>query len=227
MNPLLRRWTFFILVSLCIVLSLTYHADFFDSGSPHSSPSYKIRRVSWKDVPQHYPVSSIIALPTGTPAPIPKIQYDFQPETKADKAEREKRLEAVKKSFLHSWKGYKRHAWLQDEVAPLSGSFKNDFGGWAATLVDSLDTLSIMGLEKEFAVAVAALKKINFSSTQTMQVNVFETTIRYLGGLLSAHDLSGGRYPLLLEKAEELGGFLMAAFDTPNHMPITRWDWEK
>ena len=33
---------------------------------------------------------------------------------------------------------YRKYAWLQDEVRPLSGGVNNPFGGWAATLVDSL-----------------------------------------------------------------------------------------
>jgi mannosyl-oligosaccharide alpha-1,2-mannosidase len=233
MNPFLRRWSLFIIVALCLVFSLLRYSesvswDVFEPKVPASSSSDAGQRtILWKDVPQRYPVSSMIRLPSGTPMPIPKIQHDFQQETAQHKKERLKRLDAVKESFLHSWKGYKKHAWLQDEVAPVSGGYKNGFGGWGATLVDSLDTLSIMGLRKEFAVAVAALKKIDFSKPQAMEVNVFETTIRYLGGLLSAHDLSEGKYPILLEKATELGQMLYAAFDTPNRMPITRWSWEE
>lgn len=33
---------------------------------------------------------------------------------------------------------------------------------------------------------------------------MFETTIRYLGGLLSAFELSGEQFPVLLEKAKEV-----------------------
>ena len=48
-------------------------------------------------------------------------------------------------------------------------------------------------------------------------VSVFETTIRHLGGLLSAYDLSGEM--ALLVKAKELGDLLYMAFDTPNRLP--------
>ncbi|KAK4998137.1 glutamine-dependent NAD(+) synthetase [Elasticomyces elasticus] len=126
----------------------------------------------------------------------------------------------VRESFLHSWEGYKQHAWLQDEVTPLYGTYNNGFGGWGATLVDTLDTLWIMGLKKEFVVVLAALKKINFSSTPLDTVNVFETTIRYLGGFLSAYDISGAKYPALLEKAVEPGEMLCVAFDTPNQIGL-------
>lgn len=52
----------------------------------------------------------------------------------------------------------------------------------------------------------------------------FQTTIRHLGGLLSAYDLS--REPALLEKAQELGEMLYMAFDTPNRLPGFWLDWE-
>jgi mannosyl-oligosaccharide alpha-1,2-mannosidase len=114
---------------------------------------------------------------------------------------------------------------MHDEVSPISKGTKNHFGGWGASLVDSLDTLWIMGMEKDFAIATAALEKIDFTSTPLNVLNVFETTIRYLGGLLAAHDLCNGKYPILLTKATQLGEMLYVAFDTPNRMPITRWYW--
>jgi len=49
------------------------------------------------------------------------------------------------------------------------------------------------------------------------QVSVFETTIRILGGLLSAYDLSGE--PIFLEKANDLGQRLLPAFDSPSGVP--------
>jgi mannosyl-oligosaccharide alpha-1,2-mannosidase len=114
---------------------------------------------------------------------------------------------------------------MHDEVKPISRKSFDPLGGWGASLVDSLDTLWIMGMEKDFAFAIAALEKIDFSTTPMDVLNIFETTIRYLGGLLAAHDLCQGKYPILLNKAVQLGEMLYMAFDTPNHMPITRWYW--
>lgn len=54
--------------------------------------------------------------------------------------------------------------------------------------------------------------------------SVFETTIRYLGGFLAAYDLTSDQR--LLRKAREVGDMLYVAFDTPNRLPITRWDFE-
>ena len=112
---------------------------------------------------------------------------------------------------------------MKDEVQPISGDANDWYGGWAATLIDSLDTLWIMGMRKEFEEGVAAVARIDFSPGTSAQdlINVFETTIRHLGGLIAAYDLSGDKR--LLDKAVELADMLYVAFDTPNHMPLTRW----
>jgi mannosyl-oligosaccharide alpha-1,2-mannosidase len=88
----------------------------------------------------------------------------------------------------------------------------------------SLDTLWIMGLRKEFDEAVHAVDAIDFSTCAGDEINVFETTIRYLGGFLAAYDLSGNER--LKRKAVEMGDLLYKAFDTPNRMPITRWKFK-
>lgn len=55
-------------------------------------------------------------------------------------------LQAVK----HSWHGYESYAWGMDELTPLSRGGKDTFGGLGATLIDSLDTLHMMGLYSDF-----------------------------------------------------------------------------
>lgn len=47
--------------------------------------------------------------------------------------------------MLHAWRGYEQYAWGHDELCPLTKSGKNSFGGLGATIVDSLDTLHMMG----------------------------------------------------------------------------------
>lgn len=51
-----------------------------------------------------------------------------------------------------SWKGYRAFAWGQDELLPLSHA-ANRWFGLGLTLIDSLDTLHIMGLNQELAEA--------------------------------------------------------------------------
>ena len=181
----------------------------------------------WAKTPERYPVGSMIPLPSGQPEKIPRLQYAFVVESDEEKSKREGRLAAVKESFERTWKSYKSYAWMRDELAPLSGESISSFGGWAATLVDALDTLWIMGMKEDFEFAVKAAAETDFTTTDADVLNVFETTIRYLGGLLGAYDLSDGKYPVLLDKAKELGEILYTAFDTPNRMPITRWHWKE
>lgn len=184
--------------------------------------------IHWTPLPEHFPVptESIIQLPTEKPRTIPKIQCTFPEESSAAKLERESKLLSVKEAFKHAWAGYKQFAWMQDELSPVSGKFRNPFCGWAATLVDSLDTLWIMGLEDEFEEAVAAVRKIDFTTSIRNDIPLFETTIRYLGGLLGAYDISGETHRVLLDKAVELAEVLMGAFDTPNRMPMTFYQWK-
>lgn len=184
--------------------------------------------IRWKQQAEHFPVppQSLISLPSGKPRAMPKIQHAFSDESTNDRINRLQKLEDVKAAFLASWNGYKNKAWTQDELTPVSGSYRNPFCGWAATLVDSLDTLWIMGLKEEFEEATNAVKNIDFTISDRPDLPLFEVVIRYLGGLIAAYDLSSGTYRVLLEKAEELAEVLMGAFDTPNRMPMTEYFWK-
>uniref|UniRef100_A0AAQ4P3F0 alpha-1,2-Mannosidase n=1 Tax=Gasterosteus aculeatus aculeatus TaxID=481459 RepID=A0AAQ4P3F0_GASAC len=127
------------------------------------------------------------------------------------------RLEAVCDAFRHAWKGYKDYAWGHDELRPISRSFGEWFG-LGLTLIDSLDTMWILGLKEEFAEARDWVEK-ELSFDKNVDVNLFETTIRVLGGLLSTFHLTGDR--LFLEKAKDLGSRLMPAFKTPSKIPFS------
>ena len=182
----------------------------------------------WSPLPEHFPVPSnrLISLPTGKPKAIPKIQYRFKDETATDKVDRQKKLDEIRTSFRVSWAGYRKNAWMQDELQPVSGGYRSKFGGWAATLVDSLDTLWIMDLKPEFEEAVKAVNDIDFTTSDRSDIPLFETTIRYLGGLVGAYDISEAKYKTLLNKAVELADVLMGSFDTPNRMPMTYYMWK-
>ena len=177
--------------------------------------SFKPSSFNWSTVAEHHPVASIRPLPTTRPKQLPAIQHNFSDYVHDDTTKR--RQQVVRHVFIRNWNSYKKHAWLMDELAPVTGKGKTTFGGWAATLVDALDTLWIMDLHDDFHHAAAAAAQLDWAATQDTAVNVFETTIRHLGGLLSAYDLS--REPALLTKAHELGNMLYLAFDTPNRMP--------
>ncbi|XP_038984687.1 mannosyl-oligosaccharide 1,2-alpha-mannosidase MNS1-like isoform X2 [Phoenix dactylifera] len=109
----------------------------------------------------------------------------------------EERREKVKEAMLHAWDSYEKYAWGQDELQPQSKNGVNSFGGLGATLIDSLDTLYIMGLEDEFRRAREVV-----------------------GGLLSAYDLSGDE--IFLEKAKDIADRLLPAWNTPSGIPYNR-----
>ena len=69
---------------------------------------------------------------------------------------------------------------------------------------DALPTMAVMGLTAEHGRAVEWVTG-QLRLDQNMMTSFFETTIRVLGGLVSAYDLGGGKNAKLLEKAETAG----------------------
>lgn len=126
------------------------------------------------------------------------------------------RREKVKGAMIHAWSSYEKYAWGQDELQPQSKSGINSFGGLGATLVDSLDTLYIMGLDEQFQRAKEwVTNSLDFN--KNYDASVFETTIRVVGGLLSSYDLSGDK--IFLDKAKDIADRLLPAWDTPSGIP--------
>ncbi|KAL6817778.1 glycoside hydrolase family 47 protein [Trichoderma sp. SZMC 28015] len=204
--------------------------DIHQKNPPKNNPGKPVdTRIHWRPVPEHFPVDSLISLPTGKPQKVPRVQHEFGVESPEAKSRRVTRQERVAKEIERAWSGYKKFAWMHDELSPVSAKHRDPFCGWAATLVDSLDTLWIAGLKEEFDEAAKAVEEIDFTTTPRNNIPVFETTIRYLGGLLGAFDVSGGHdggYVILLNKAVELAEILMGIFDTPNRMPILYYQWQ-
>ncbi|KAF1756893.1 hypothetical protein GCK72_013347 [Caenorhabditis remanei] len=129
------------------------------------------------------------------------------------------RQQAIVKAFQHAWSGYKKYAWGHDELRPVSQRFDNPFE-LGLTIVDSLDTAIIMGLEIETREGLEWIRNsLNVSPSRS--VNLFETTIRVLGGLLSGFHLTGE--DILLEKATKLGDNLLKAFEK-SKSPIPKSD---
>ncbi len=126
------------------------------------------------------------------------------------------RAKSVKAAMQHIWGNYVKHAWGMDELKPQSGRGENNWAGIGMTLLDSLDTLWIMDMKVEFAAAREWVStSLDFNKHGAL--SVFETTIRALGGLLAAYDLSGDA--LFLKKAVDLGNRLMPAFSTSTGIP--------
>lgn len=105
--------------------------------------------------------------------------------------------------------------------------------GWI--IVDALDTLMIMNLTSRLSHAREWIET-SLDYEQDKDVNTFETTIRMLGGLLSAHYLSnhvldlGSRASedqgslgedLYVEKASDLADRILGAFESPTGIPYS------
>jgi len=114
-----------------------------------------------------------------------------------------KRRIHIKNAMTHAWKGYQDFAWGYDELKPVSGEGINPWGGMATTMVDSLDTLWIMGMFNEFYEARDWVRDHLRHDAVTQHVSFFETTIRSVGGLLAAYDISLD--DVFLDRAEDLG----------------------
>lgn len=123
----------------------------------------------------------------------------------------------VRAEMLHAWRAYETYAWGHDELRPVSGTARDWYGApLLMTPVDALDTLILMGLTEETEKAKAlVVSKLNFD--RDVSVKNFEITIRLLGGLLSSYQLTGDAR--LLALADDLGGRLLPAFDSPTGMP--------
>lgn len=99
------------------------------------------------------------------------------------------RQRRVVDAFKHAWSGYKAYAWGQDELKPISKTSSTWFN-LGLTIIDSLDTIYIMNLKEIFDEARAWVAN-SLSLDSDRYNNLFEITIRILGGLLSAYHLSG------------------------------------
>ncbi|WCJ42300.1 Mannosyl-oligosaccharide 1 2-alpha-mannosidase MNS2 [Euphorbia peplus] len=128
----------------------------------------------------------------------------------------EERRGKVKDAMLHAWSCYEKYAWGHDELQPQTRNGIDSFGGLGATLIDSLDTLFIMGLDEQFQKAREWIAN-SLDFNKNYEASVFETTIRVVGGLLSAYDLSGDK--VFLEKARDIGDRLLPAWNTPSGIP--------
>ncbi|KAJ2842554.1 hypothetical protein IWW36_005864, partial [Coemansia brasiliensis] len=110
-------------------------------------------------------------------------------------------------------------------------------GDYLLTLVDSLDTLAVLGDREGFANAIEKTLQYLTDFDIDSHVQVFEVTIRMLGGLISAHiiatdetdvlgmrlDTNGTYNGELLHLARDLAYRLLPAFEaSPTGVPYAR-----
>jgi mannosyl-oligosaccharide alpha-1,2-mannosidase len=149
------------------------------------------------------------------------IQYAFPRGTGGNAT----RAAAVKEAYQYAFNAFVEYAWGYDELQPLTKTGTNDWYGWGVTIVDGLDTAVIMELKDEVTKMLAWISTVDFATTPDGDVEMFDITIRYLGGLLSSYDLlkSGQFYndydsdqiDALLSQAKVLADKLAYGFLTP------------
>ena len=127
------------------------------------------------------------------------------------------RANEVRREFLHAWNDYKKYAWGHDDLKPLSKTYHD----WYAepllmTPVDALDTMMLMGLKDE-ARTTREYIATHLSFDKDISVQNFEITIRLLGGLLSAYEMTNDKR--LLNLASDLGNRLLPVFNSPTGIP--------
>ncbi|KAF8631332.1 hypothetical protein AX15_002451 [Amanita polypyramis BW_CC] len=92
--------------------------------------------------------------------------------------------------------------------------------GVCASIADALGTMAIMGFNDWVAEGVQHISGVDFNKSYTSgTVSVFETTIRYVGGLLSAYELTNYTQPALLQKAKQIADKLGYAWVGDNDIP--------
>ena len=102
--------------------------------------------------------------------------------------------------FYHAYNSYINNAYPYDELKPISCSGFDTWGSYSLTLIDSLDMLIILSNRTEFERVIKLIEK-NLDFNKDINVSVFETNIRVIGGLLSAHLLS---YKLYVDENDEV-----------------------
>ncbi|PNS15801.1 hypothetical protein CAC42_4253 [Sphaceloma murrayae] len=138
----------------------------------------------------------------------------------------------VKEIFQTAFDGYLEFAFPNDELLPVTNSFGNNFGGWACSAVDALGTALVMDMPDVVNTVLDYIPQINFGAPKNDQaISLFETNIRYVGGLLSGYDLlkgplsrlapeDPGKVDILLEQVAHLANNLSFAFETPSGIPF-------
>ncbi|XP_040059364.1 ER degradation-enhancing alpha-mannosidase-like protein 1 [Gasterosteus aculeatus] len=153
----------------------------------------------------------------------------------------------AKEMFYFGYDNYMKYAFPEDELNPIDCEGRgpdvlnpsniniNDvLGNYSLTLIDTLDTLLVLGNVTEFQRAVKlVIDTVSFDKDSTVQV--FEANIRILGSLISSHILlTDPKHPFgevgfdgydneLLHLAHDLAVRLLPAFEnTSTGIPYPR-----
>lgn len=160
--------------------------------------------------------------------PKPPLQFEEWTNT-TGKADTEK-LKMIAQVMRDAYDTYNKVAWGHDEIKPVTGGTRRSRNGWGAFIVDTSTTLVVMKMWTELQHSVDFIvNNIDFN-TPVGLVDPFETTIRYLGALVSLLDLyDAGVIPAgtlktshragLVKQATILANNLLPAYDTATGLP--------
>ncbi|XP_011410113.1 PREDICTED: mannosyl-oligosaccharide 1,2-alpha-mannosidase IA-like [Amphimedon queenslandica] len=131
------------------------------------------------------------------------------------------RQQQVKNMIKHAWDGYEKYAMGQNELKPISRTHNSrsmfSSSPIGATLVDSLDTLYVAGLMDEYNRAKKWVKDHFDISQVSSGLSFFEVNIRFIGGFISAYQLTGEE--VFKDKAIEVAKRFNPAFNTQSGLP--------
>ncbi|KAF2094197.1 putative 1,2-alpha-mannosidase [Rhizodiscina lignyota] len=143
----------------------------------------------------------------------------------------QQRAQAVIDAFRFAWSGYSTFCFGHDELHPVSNTCGDSRNGWGASAVDALSTAVVMRQADIVKNITGFIPTVDFTkSSIPITVSLFETTIRYIGGMLAGHDLLTGpvsdlgisksNIDALISQAVSLADSLKFAFNTPTGIPI-------
>ncbi|CAH8570751.1 ER degradation-enhancing alpha-mannosidase-like protein 1, variant 3 [Schistosoma haematobium] len=201
-----------------------------------------IINLFWIDFHYAYPSTSKNSNPTNFRRWLNLLNMDMSSSDKKLLAN------SIYDMFSFAYDSYLKYGFPYDELNPIDCvgrgydhedpdniNVNDALGDYLLTLIDCLDTLAIMGKTEDFRNAVSLVIK-HLSFNQKTRVQVFEATIRVLGGLLSAHIIitdptesfghlrPPGYDDELLNHAHNLANrMLNALYDTPTGIPYPRF----
>ncbi|XP_020817553.1 mannosyl-oligosaccharide alpha-1,2-mannosidase IA [Drosophila serrata] len=127
----------------------------------------------------------------------------------------------IKEMMLHAWRNYARLTWGTNEYRPItqSDNFDSEFGHHklGATIIESMDTLFVMGLDKELNQSREWIQESFTLDNVDQALSIFELTSRMLGPMLAMYALTGDE--LYRDKAIHIADKILPAFQTPTGIP--------
>lgn len=169
MATVLRTWKVLVIL-LVAAVAVIFTAQRIGTVAPEKLGKAETQSGVPATKPATEPIKEPIKEPVKEPVKEPQTHFQHQTSTlngtfftHPPRSMDLKRADRVKDAFLHAWRGYRNHAWGRDTINPKSNTSSNDWFGWGITLVDSLDTLLLMGLEKEFEEALEQVDRTDFT----------------------------------------------------------------